>query len=219
MENKQPEYMDLVDHYDSCFQRHGATPQGVDWPNGLDLTTRFKVMLNGMPAELRKAEEIKLLDVGCGYGALFDYLKTTDNFKNINYHGTDLSEKMIQYAQEQHGNYFSFRDILQQPLRANSFDYAIINGVFTEKRQLSQESMEEFLGHMLKNLYATCRYGFGFNVMSQHVDWYREELFYLPFDRAATIVRENCNRHFRFCADYGLYEYTVYVYKTPFIYD
>ena len=55
--------------------------------------------------------------------------------------------------------------------------------------------------------------GMAFNVMSKHVDWEREDLFHLPFDTLAEFVRKELTRNFVFRNDYGLYEYTTYVYR------
>ncbi len=52
-----------------------------------------------------------------------------------------------------------------------------------------------------------------FNVMSKHVDWEREDLFHLPFDTLAEFLKKELTRNFVFRNDYGLYEYTTYVYR------
>jgi hypothetical protein len=49
--------------------------------------------------------------------------------------------------------------------------------------------------------------------MSKHVDWEREDLFHLPFDRLTSFLTNRLSRHFVIRHDYGLYEYTTYVYK------
>ena len=54
-----------------------------------------------------------------------------------------------------------------------------------------------------------------FNVMSQHVDWQPRRLVSLLFDLLAAYLKANLSRHFAFRADYGLYEYTAYVYREP----
>jgi hypothetical protein len=45
------------------------------------------------------------------------------------------------------------------------------------------------------------------------VDWERDVLFHLPFDAAAAFVSSALSRRFVFRSDYGLYEYTTYVYR------
>lgn len=219
MSGEKPCYLKLVDHYEDCFIEHGATPKGVDWPNDEDLKKRFKIMLNGIPLQIMKNTKIKLLDVGCGYGALLDHVQQNSEIV-LDYHGIDLSHKMINYAQTKHPKaLFEVRNLLENPLEANRFDFAILNGVFTEKRSLQQQEMEDFFISLVKNVYHNCRYGIAFNVMNHHVDWYRDDLFYLSFDRMAILLKEHCSRHFRFIADYGLYEYTVYLYKQAYQYD
>ena len=55
--------------------------------------------------------------------------------------------------------------------------------------------------------------GVAFNVMSKHVDWERDDLFHLPFDEMAGFVTRNLTRNFVIRNDYGLFEYTVYLYR------
>jgi len=64
----------LVRHYEECMAQHGATPRGVDWPNGDDLAARFGVMLEVLA---ETGERPRLLDLGCGPGLLLDYLAAT----------------------------------------------------------------------------------------------------------------------------------------------
>jgi SAM-dependent methyltransferase len=209
------DYQILIDYYEQCFEQHGAIPQGVDWPNAKDLATRLSVMLAVSFLD-QEDTPIQLLDLGCGYGALLDHIKEQDLLERFTYKGIDLSEKMIQAAQKRHGShYFQVKNILTNQLEQNSFDYVVMNGVFTEKRDLSQEQMEAFFFNMIQEAFKLCRKGMAFNVMNYHVDWYRDELFYLPLDKMFALIKQNLSRHIIFRADYGLYEYTVYVYKKP----
>jgi hypothetical protein len=45
------------------------------------------------------------------------------------------------------------------------------------------------------------------------VDWERDDLFHLPFHTMADFVRGELSHHFLFRQDYGLHEYTTYVYR------
>ena len=110
---------------------------------------------------------------------------------------------------------FLRRDILQEPLEKENFDYGVMNGVLTVKLDLSFEVMEKFAHEIILALYQSCRYGIAFNVMSTHVDWERSDLFHMPIDRLLSFLIKNCSRHVVVRADYGLYEYTVYVYRNP----
>src|SRR5262245_20475143 len=50
--------------------------------------------------------------------------------------------------------------------------------------------------------------------MSKIVDWEREDLFHLPMDEAPRFLHGLAGRRVQFRADYGLYEYTAYAYKS-----
>jgi hypothetical protein len=93
------------------------------------------------------------------------------------------------------------------------FDYAVINGVFTVKRELSFDEMFDFFTKAVSKVFSLVEIGLAFNVMSAHVDWERDDLFHLPFDTLAAWLTQNIGRNFVFRNDYGLYEYTTYVYR------
>lgn len=209
------EYKPLAEHYENCLEKFGATPQGVDWPNMADLSKRFDVLLGVVkPSDTI----IQLLDLGCGYGALVDHLQHRQLLHKFNYHGMDISSKMIAAAQLQHPAInFSQRDILVDHQQSDSYDYILMNGLFTEKQSLPHTKMCDFLSRMLHTSFHMAKHGIAFNVMSHHVDWQRDDLFHLPFDELVTILQRECSRHFVIRADYGLYEYSVYVYKHPTI--
>ena len=139
MSASAPSHLDLVRHYEDCFVRHGRTPQGVDWPNADDLATRFEVMLGLLRAEPQRPS---VLDLGCGPGLLLDHLQATGRRESLDYTGIDLSGPMLAAARTQWPAYdFTRRDILDQPLAPGSVDYVLLNGVLTERRDLSQSQM------------------------------------------------------------------------------
>jgi hypothetical protein len=49
--------------------------------------------------------------------------------------------------------------------------------------------------------------------LTKQVDWERDDLFHLPVDRLLTFLSREVSRHVVIRHDYGLYEYTAYVYK------
>jgi SAM-dependent methyltransferase len=207
-------YQPLVDHYESCFEKFGTTPKGVDWPNEQDLYLRFKIMLDICRRELIAGEPISILDLGCGYGALYDFLQQQNVASKVHYTGVDLSEKMITSAKQRHPTIdFQMRDILIDQFALSQFDYVLMNGLLTEKTTMPQDEMETFTAAIVKEVFGNCKKGVAFNVMSEHVDWKRDDLFHMPFDRMAVLLKKNASRHFTFRADYGLHEYAVYVYK------
>ena len=88
-----------------------------------------------------------------------------------------------------------------------------MNGVFTEKRDLSYETMFQYFTEMISKIYKHCNKGLAFNVMSKQVDWEVDSLFHVPMKDMEIFLTNNITRDFIIRNDYGLYEYTVYLFK------
>lgn len=205
------DYREIVAHYESCLERFGDSHLGVDWPNAADAQTRYRVMLEVMrPGAARM---LSVLDLGCGAAHLLDYLRASGR-SEIDYVGLDLSPAFVALAREKYPETpFFCADVLRDEVAVPTVDYVIMNGVFTEKRSQSFEAMFAYMEAVLERAFALARCGMAFNVMSKHVDWERDDLFHVPFDMLAAFLRGKISRQFAFRADYGLYEYTAYVYR------
>jgi SAM-dependent methyltransferase len=206
-------YRTLIDHYERCLAEHGDTHRGVDWPNAVDATTRYRVMLDVI--DTPSNVPVRLLDFGCGAAHLYEYILRNE-CAHIDYIGLDGSDKFIALARQKFPHLqFVARDVLANNEPLPEVDYVVLNGVLTEKRELSFTDMWSHMEQLLVRVFACARNGMAFNVMSKHVDWERDDLFHVPFDPLFAFLKHNLSRHVRFRADYGLYEYTTYVYREP----
>ena len=203
----------IVGHYEACLAQFGDSAKGMDWPNTAALQRRYAVMTE----VVRRPEgHIELLDLGCGSGMFLDYLQNEGLAPPWRYHGIDISEKMIEAAWANRGSEaFEVRDILNSPLPSGSFDYVVMNGLLTEKQSLSQLEMTAFACDIITSAFDIARVGIAFNVMSKIVDWEREDLFHWALEEMCEFVCTHLSRHFIVRNDYGLYEYTVYLYHAP----
>jgi len=210
MEDKS--YLKIVSHYESCLERHGDTHLGVDWPKKEDAETRYRVMLEAIRREDR-TRTVRLLDFGCGASHLYEHI-VAHGLGNIAYSGLDLSENFVRLSRTKFpANAYYCVDLLDDQAAIPSFQYIVMNGVFTEKGTLTFDEMFSYFKQLLKKVFAQAEIGLAFNVISKHVDWEREDLFHLPFDTLAEFLRDEVTRNFVFRNDYGLYEYTTYVYR------
>lgn len=202
-------YDTIIKHYENCLEKHGDTALGVDWHDKEDVVKkRYQIMLDIIPNNETKT----LLDFGCGLGHLLEYIKE-NNLTHIEYNGLDISKKFIDVVSKKFNDTkFYHLDILGDN-SIPQFDYIIMNGIFTEKRELSFEEMFEYFQKLLSVVFKKCNSGVAFNVMSKEVDWEREDLFHLPMNLLAGFLTKNLSRNFIIRNDYGLYEYTVYLYK------
>jgi SAM-dependent methyltransferase len=202
-------YLNIVEHYENCFRRFGDSFKGVDWPKEEDALLRYKIMLELIPEQ----EKCSLLDFGCGTAFLYDFILKND-YQNINYTGLDISIEFIDVCKQKHPDKtFICTDILESPEQLGSFDYLVLNGVFTEKRDLTFDEMFDYFKNIIRLLYTKANKGIAFNVMTKHVEWEREDLFHLPFDLLVSFLKSEISQSFIIRNDYGLFEYTVYLFK------
>jgi len=204
-------YMEIVAHYENCLAQHGDSHLGVDWPKQEDVETRYRVMLDVIRGG--QSNPVSVLDFGCGASHLYEYIQRK-GLEHIEYAGLDISDKFIALCRKKFPSvpYYCV-DILAGWDSVPDFDYVILNGVFTEKRSLSFAEMLAYFSDVVRRVYTKTKTGLVFNVMSSHVDWERDDLFHLPIDTTAAFLTKELSRDFVIRNDYGLYEYTTYVYR------
>lgn len=213
MVNMSEGYRSLVEHYERCLARHGDSHLGVDWPNARDAETRYRVMLDLISSP--PSRPVTVLDFGCGAGHFYEYLMEQGR-TDIIYSGVDAAPSFIELCQSKFPQLpFRCIDVLSDDAVLPIVDYIVMNGVLTEKRGLSFDEMRDYMERLIVKVLGCVRVGLAFNVMSAHVDWQRDDLFHMPYDTLAAFLRRDVSRHFSFRADYGLYEYTAYVYRGP----
>jgi SAM-dependent methyltransferase len=213
MDMTEKPYERLIRFSESFFDRHGDSYLGVGWTKRQeDADARYRVMLELI--DRSDDEPVTLLDFGCGASHLYEYLLAHPG-KNITYSGLDLSPKFLSVSRQKYPHLEFFEvDILEEN-QLPSFDYVIMNGIFNSKCDLSFEEMFHYFQQLVGRVFEHCRIGLAFNVMSKQVDWERDDLFYLPFDLVAEFLSREIGRKFVFRHDYGLFEYTIYVYRDP----
>lgn len=208
----EPKYKTIIDHYENCLKLHGDNHLGVDWPNASDAEKRYVVMLNVIKD---KQSPVTLLDFGCGTASLYQHI-LSHKIANVTYSGLDASKAFYEVSKTKFPELeFLFLDVLNEPHKLREYDYIVMNGVFTEKNTMSFNEMFEYFTQLISVVFSKAKKGIAFNVMSTAVDWERDDLFHLPTDKLIHFLTKNLSRHFVIRNDYGLYEYTVYLYKEP----
>lgn len=207
-------YLKLAYHYHNCFEKHGATPKGLDWDNQENLNKRYQIMSELFIHD--KNKQVDILDFGCGYGGFYEYL--IKNYFNSHYIGLDINENTLRLFQNKYPELNLYlEDIHLIPDRPwegfPSYDYIICNGTFTVKGDMTQREMTNFMCSTLEKLWTKTNKGIAFNCMSKVLDYERDDLFHVSFDELSMWVYDNLSSKFTIRQDYGLREFTIYVYK------
>lgn len=195
-------------HYRNTFLNHGPTAGGVDWVHEDKARLRHHIF-SKLIKEQHKTPPT-LLDIGCGYGAFYDYLK--GKALPCTYTGIDLVPEMIAHARTTHPDaHFLEGDFLSTSFEP--FDYLFANGIFTQKLDVSQREMNKLLHLFLKRMFALCTKGIALNMMTSQVNFYAENLFYKNPAEMIAYVMEVISDKFLIHHEYELYEFTLFIYK------
>ena len=150
-------YKKIIEHYEECFKKFGDTPQGVDWTKDEQVEFRYNTMIeliNFREKSFHITENVSLLDYGCGLSHLYEYI-VKNNIDYVEYTGLEISNKFFEVSRKKFpDNKYIKGDILKDgDLLKNYYDYIIMNGVFTEKRDLSYQDMFVYFEKMIEKIY------------------------------------------------------------------
>ncbi|MEJ5202729.1 MAG: class I SAM-dependent methyltransferase [Anaerolineales bacterium] len=190
---------------------YGATAQGADWNSPQSQEIRFDQLIK----VIREVSGFSILDYGCGYGALADYL-CMKGYEYTLYVGYDILEPMIQTARQLHEGMERIiftSDIAQIP----TVDYAVASGVFNIRLNASYEQWTEYTLACLEKLNTLTSKGFSVNFLTKYSDKERMEERPDLYFADPCFLFDYCKRRFSknvaLLHDYNLYDFTILVRK------
>lgn len=198
----------VADYYAAKLNEHGETPRGVDW-NG---TESQELRFDQLSKCIEPTTPFSINDLGCGYGALYDYLNVICS--QFTYHGWDISDSMIRAARGRytHRENANFAVASEPSLIA---DYGIASGIFNVRLERSDAEWFDYIQMTLDILNRTSRRGFAFNCLTSYSDAekMRNYLYYADPCTLFDLCMRRYSRHVALLHDYGLYEFTIVVRK------
>ncbi len=205
----------LTAHYESCLAAYGPTPRGMDWSQDESrLAIRFRTIGRAIGAD-RPSEPMSLLDAGCGCGLLLEHIQREWPGR-WTYFGVDASSKMIQAARQRHPRQqWMVGDIADPYLEAPNCDWVVANGLLTERRDVPHDRMVNYAKRVLCGMFGHCTQGLVFNVLSSHVNYRSDVLFYWDAGEVLAFCANELSRHVTIYHDTSLYEYFCCVRRAP----
>ena len=198
--------------YTGNLAEHGVDSKAVGWPDPEAQQLRFEKLVHVI--EVTPPESpVSVNDWGCGYGAMFDFLDGLPGVELGSYHGYDISAEMIAAARERVGDE---RAVFVEGAAIDAeADYTFVSGTFNVRSEASDEAWQEFIKEKLVEIDAHSRRGFAFNLLTDKVDWRKEDLFYGDPAVFFGFCRERFSRRVALLHDYPLYEWTITVLREP----
>jgi SAM-dependent methyltransferase len=197
-------------YYSARVREHGPTPEGADWNSAASQTLRFEHLLRIVD----RSKPFAILDYGCGYGAMLDYLRQSG--VACAYTGFDLSAAMLTHGRQTFGDdprvcWTNDRDELCPA------DYVVASGVFNVKQDTPSSAWHSYALELLQHIDELAVRGFAFNMLTSHSDpdRMRADLYYADPGAIFNHCVRNYSNEVTLVHGGGLYEFTVLVRKDP----
>ena len=161
--------------YTRRFKEKGAHAEGVFWSSRVSQTARFEQVLANMKAEFGSTS-FYLADIGCGYGALFDYIQSKPAWHQIDYSGVDITPEMVSYCKREHASHKHRFSLGRQP--KHPVDFAVFVGTFNLCHTNDYKLWEDYILRQLAFSWARVRYGLILNITSLETAKINNHIFY-----------------------------------------
>lgn len=154
-----------------------------------------------------------ILDVGCGIGGFYDFLRT--KVKNIQYTGFDINEGMLIKARQLYpevAGQFKRVDILEQEIDER-FDYIVSVGPLN--LFLNEETNYSITLKMIDQMFRYCKTGLAFSMTSALSKKKKDDTFYYQPEIIVQHIKSYCN-NYRLDHSYLPHDFTLFCYKDDF---
>lgn len=134
--------------FQDTLKEHKDGPLAVGWKSKESQEIRFKVF-----NEIGELKGKSILDVGCGLGDFYNYLK------DVNYTGVDIVPEMLVAAKKKYP-LARFLDKIPN----EEFDYVFESGIFN----LPDPNWDEIMVDTLMEMWEHCKIAMGVNFLSSY---------------------------------------------------
>jgi len=171
----------VAKHYEPLLNKYSKGYEILDWESLDSQIKRFQVLTDNIDLS-----DKKLLDIGCGTGDLFSYLKK-QNF-NVNYYGIDILPKMINRAYEIYpeGRFFAGDIFKESPFSKKQFDVIFCSGIFN----LNMGDNEAFLKEALPVFFAHAKEKVVFNLLDPGHFVHSDKYYFFSQKEVLHLIRE-----------------------------
>jgi SAM-dependent methyltransferase len=203
------------DYFRNKFAEFGDTPKGVDWKDEDVQSGSFRYIMETIRFYYPALTAFSVLEVGCGYGAFYEFLRMAKPEVHVDYFGIDLVEEMIAEAAakypENRNNFFvgDFKTFQFQ----RGFDFITSSGIFNLKQHIDEAAFEKHILHTIEMMFQQAGKGAVINLMTPAPDFKDPRLFYPSLDLFFSFIYKNLSRKVMILSSYPLWKITVGIFK------
>jgi len=166
----------VIRAYERRLKQYGAEARGVFWKDEDFQRQRYDILYNIFD-DIDQAGGITVHDFGCGYGALFDYLKDKPVMRASRYIGTDMSAEMIGAAKKRTTD--PRASFIRHLLATDQVDITFASGTYNMHVGQDEQDWENYVKASLKQLWGKTRKALAFNMLRQDAEDQFDGLYYI----------------------------------------
>ena len=200
----QEEKDEIILRYSKRFKEFGVSPKALGWDKGRH-NLRFAILL-----EHWNLSEHSILDVGCGLGYMYEFIKREKEelLASISYTGADINPELIEASRRRFpGVNFITEDLISDGY-SERVDFIFASGL----HNLRLKNCWEFTKRSLEMFHETATCGFAVNFLSDRVDFKEPSLNYTDPSKVLDLCYRFSNRVV-LRNDYMPYEFSLFVDK------
>ncbi|MCJ7433322.1 MAG: class I SAM-dependent methyltransferase [Anaerolineales bacterium] len=193
-------------YFGKRIEEFGASPRGVDWNSDASQNVRFDQLFKVIEGD----QQFSILDYGCGYGALADYL--VEKGFDADYYGYDIVESAIELARKLHIGK-PRHTFVAASMELTVCDYTVASGIFNVRGEQSFEDWTNYVISVLHHFNSLSRMGFASNFLTKYSDAnkMRADLYYADPLYLFDYCKRNFSKNIALLHDYHIYDFTIIV--------
>ena len=190
----------------------GACSRSVGWRDKESHTLRFEKLIQVFNNKVA-GKKISVNDLGCGYGAMYFFLKEKPNIKIKRYFGYEISQEMLVMAKKMISS--PVATFIKSGRILRKTDYSFTSGIFNVRFDANENIWQKYIQDTLINMNNMSRRGFAFNALTTYVDYKEPHLYYADPFFWFDFCKKRFSKHVSLLHDYKLWEWTIIVKKEP----
>ncbi|MDC1383086.1 class I SAM-dependent methyltransferase [Candidatus Puniceispirillum sp.] len=170
--------------YRNRLASRGSTAQGVFWRSQSSQFARFDALLS-LVHQLRGDQPTSIADIGCGYGAMLDFISASTAFRQIDYQGVDINRAMIAACKQKFPYQTGVFSTGNKP--SSMVNFCLFSGTFNLTHSHDPALWNDYIFTCLDRCMARAQYGLILNLLCAPKAKIQKQIFYAS--RAAFIQR------------------------------
>lgn len=161
--------------YTQRFKKFGRQPSGIYWTSKERQFSRFAIIIQQV-ASAAPQGTISIADIGCGYGAMVDYLQESAGCARFRYSGYDINPQLIRSCRA--NATIPAQQFQMGDCPAELVDFTVMSGTYNMAVTKDIDDWERYFLDCLERCWRYSRRGMVFNLLAADQSYISNGMLY-----------------------------------------